>query len=59
MSSASGKPPAPATVIEGVRRLCMLAEQHAQGRLMAFGGGGCSLEGLAMPWCAVLEALQQ
>jgi acetoin utilization deacetylase AcuC-like enzyme len=25
--------------------------------LMAFGGGGYSLENLGMAWCAVLEAL--
>ncbi len=40
-----------------VRRLIALAERHARGRLMAFGGGGYSLENLSMAWCAVLEAL--
>ena len=49
----------PAAHTHAVRRLRALAEQHAQGRLMAFGGGGYSLEGLAMAWCAVLEALQE
>lgn len=39
------------------RSLVRLAERHAGGRLMAFGGGGYSLEGLAMAWCAVLETL--
>jgi len=41
-----------------VRSLRELAERHAQGRMMAFGGGGYSLENLALAWCAVLEALQ-
>lgn len=49
----------PAAHAHAVRRVRALAEQHAQGRLMAFGGGGYSLEGLAMAWCAVLEALQE
>ncbi|MCX7962275.1 MAG: hypothetical protein N2653_11995 [Burkholderiales bacterium] len=39
------------------RRLRALAERHARGRLMAFGGGGYNLENLAAAWCAVLEAL--
>ena len=39
------------------RRLVALAERHARGRLMAFGGGGYSLENLAAAWCAVLEVL--
>jgi len=49
----------PAAHAHAARRLVALAERHAQGRLMAFGGGGYSLEGLAMAWCAVLEVLQQ
>ncbi|TAK80047.1 MAG: acetoin utilization protein AcuC [Betaproteobacteria bacterium] len=49
----------PAAHRHAVRRLRLLAEQHAQGRLMAFGGGGYNLDGLAMAWCAVLEVLQQ
>ena len=39
------------------RRLVALAERHARGRLMAFGGGGYSLENLSTAWCAVLGAL--
>jgi acetoin utilization protein AcuC len=39
------------------RALVALAERHASGRLMAFGGGGYSLENLGEAWCAVLEAL--
>ncbi|MDH4188648.1 MAG: acetoin utilization protein AcuC [Betaproteobacteria bacterium] len=38
-------------------RALALAERHARGRLMAFGGGGYSLENLSVAWCAVLEAL--
>lgn len=49
----------PAAHGHAVRRLRLLAERHAQGRLMAFGGGGYNLEGLALAWCAVLEALQE
>ena len=39
------------------RRLVALAERHSRGRLMAFGGGGYSLENLSAAWCAVLEVL--
>lgn len=37
--------------------LCALADEFCQGRLMAFGGGGYSLENCASGWCAVLDAL--
>jgi len=47
----------PAAHTRAVRSLMALADRHAQGRLMVFGGGGYSLENLAMAWCAVLEAL--
>jgi acetoin utilization protein AcuC len=49
----------PAAHTHVARRVVALAERHAHGRLMAFGGGGYSLEGLALAWCAVLEVLQQ
>lgn len=49
----------PAAHTHAARRLLGLAERHAGGRLMAFGGGGYNLDGLAMAWCAVLEVLQQ
>lgn len=39
------------------RRLVALAERHARGRMMVFGGGGYSLENVSMAWSAVLEAL--
>jgi acetoin utilization protein AcuC len=47
----------PAAHAHAARRLVALAERHAGGRLMAFGGGGYSLENLSLAWCAVLEAL--
>lgn len=39
------------------QRLVALSTQHAQGRLMAFGGGGYELSNLARAWCAVLGRL--
>lgn len=39
------------------RRLRALAERHAHGRLMCFGGGGYLADNLARAWCAVLAAL--
>ncbi len=47
----------PAAHLHAARRMVTLAERHAGGRLMAFGGGGYSLENLGSAWCAVLEAL--
>jgi acetoin utilization protein AcuC len=38
-------------------RLCKLADRHAEGRLLALGGGGYNLENLAAAWCAVVEAM--
>jgi len=48
----------PAVHSRVIRSLRRIAERHARGRMMAFGGGGYSLENLSMAWCAVLEALQ-
>jgi len=47
----------PAAHAHAARRLVALAERHAQGRLMVFGGGGYSLENLGLAWSAVLAAL--
>jgi len=47
----------PAAHRHAARRTVALAERQAGGRLMAFGGGGYSLENLGAAWCAVLEAL--
>jgi acetoin utilization protein AcuC len=37
-------------------RLCLLAERHAQGRVVAMGGGGYNRDNLGRAWSAVLEA---
>jgi acetoin utilization protein AcuC len=39
------------------RALCDIADRHAEGRLLAMGGGGYRRQNLAEGWCAVLEAL--
>jgi acetoin utilization protein AcuC len=39
------------------RRLCELADELCEGRLMAFGGGGYHRPNIANAWCAVLEEL--
>ena len=38
-------------------RLCSLAEKLGHGRLLAFGGGGYSLENVSAAWCGVLRAM--
>jgi acetoin utilization protein AcuC len=38
-------------------RLCALADRHADGRLLALGGGGYNLDSLADAWCAVVAAM--
>ena len=37
--------------------LCALADTHAQGRLLAMGGGGYNRRNLALAWTAVVNAL--
>jgi acetoin utilization protein AcuC len=37
------------------RSLCQLANEHAQGRIMGFGGGGYNRRNLAVAWNAVLK----
>ncbi len=49
----------PAAHAHAARRLVALAERHAGGRLMAFGGGGYSLENLSQAWCTVLGVLAE
>jgi acetoin utilization protein AcuC len=39
------------------RRLCAMAEEFCEGRLLAWGGGGYSLPNLASAWTTVLEAM--
>jgi len=38
-------------------RLCYLADKHAQGRLLAMGGGGYNRGNLARAWCAVVSQI--
>lgn len=37
------------------RRICVLAEKHAKGRIMAFGGGGYNRANLGHAWSVVLR----
>jgi len=47
----------PAAHAHATRRLREIAARHAQGRLMAFGGGGYDRRNLARAWSAVLREL--
>ena len=47
----------PAAHAHAARRLCLFADRYAQGRLMAFGGGGYNRGNLARAWSAVLREL--
>ncbi|MGE3773123.1 MAG: acetoin utilization protein AcuC [Gammaproteobacteria bacterium] len=47
----------PAAHRHASERLRRLAERHAGGRLMAFGGGGYAAANFAPAWCEVLAAL--
>ncbi len=47
----------PAAHAHATKRLCVLAARHAQGRLMAFGGGGYDRGNLGRAWSAVLREL--
>jgi len=38
------------------KRLCLLADEYCQGRIVAMGGGGYNLDNLARAWCAVVQA---
>ncbi|MGA0024565.1 MAG: acetoin utilization protein AcuC [Burkholderiales bacterium] len=38
------------------QRLCVLANELCQGRIMGFGGGGYNRGNLALGWCGVLDA---
>ncbi|MGH8584373.1 MAG: acetoin utilization protein AcuC [Gammaproteobacteria bacterium] len=41
------------------RRLCEIAGRHAQGRVLAMGGGGYDHDNIAAAWTAVLRALHE
>ena len=38
------------------RRLCSIADEYCEGRILALGGGGYDLNNLAAAWCAVVQA---
>lgn len=44
---------------KAAQRLCAIADRYAQGRLLAFGGGGYDLDNLAASWCGVVSALSK
>ena len=37
--------------------LCRIADRHAEGRLLAVGGGGYNLDNIAATWSAVVRSL--
>jgi len=39
------------------RDLCRIADQYANGRIAAMGGGGYNLDNLARAWCTVVREL--
>lgn len=45
----------PAAHAHAAKRLCVLANELAGGRIMGFGGGGYNRANLAAGWCGVLE----
>ncbi|MDE2089771.1 MAG: acetoin utilization protein AcuC [Gammaproteobacteria bacterium] len=47
----------PAAHARAAERLCRLAEEYCQGRLLAMGGGGYNRANLALAWTAVVRAL--
>lgn len=46
----------PDTHAFAAKRLCVLASELCEGRLMGFGGGGYNRTNLALGWCGVLDA---
>jgi acetoin utilization protein AcuC len=47
----------PAAHAHAASRLCMLADEFCQGRIIAMGGGGYNRTNLALAWSAVMQAL--
>lgn len=45
----------PSAHAHAARSLCEIANRHAQGRIMGFGGGGYNRNNLALAWNGVLE----
>jgi len=46
----------PATHAYAAARLCMLADELCDGRIVGLGGGGYNRRNLARSWCGVVEA---
>lgn len=49
----------PSTHRRATRDLCRFANEHCQGHIMAFGGGGYHLGNVASAWCTVLEEMSR
>ena len=47
----------PAAHAHAARRLCVLADEFCQGRIIAMGGGGYNRTNLALAWSAVMQAM--
>lgn len=47
----------PSAVRHIAERVCTLADEFAQGRLLVLGGGGYELNNMSRGWCEVVEAL--
>ncbi len=39
------------------KRLCLLANEHCDGKMIAWGGGGYNRQNLAAAWCEVVQAM--
>ncbi|MGH8712254.1 MAG: hypothetical protein ACREVA_13260, partial [Burkholderiales bacterium] len=47
----------PAAHAHAAKRLCLLADELCEGRIMAFGGGGYDRNNLAKAWSGVVKEL--
>ena len=47
----------PAAHAHATRRLCALADEFCDGRLIAWGGGGYNLRNIGSAWCEVVQAM--
>ena len=45
----------PAAHAHAAKRLCVLADRHCDGRLLAMGGGGYNRDNLAKGWTGVVR----
>ena len=49
----------PASHAYAAKRLCEIAEQHCEGRMLAMGGGGYNHDNIARAWTAVVNSMIQ